>query len=72
MAVTDKDGKFEIKNLPVGQWEFVCWHEKASFLTEVVRAGKRAEWKRGRVQVRIQAGDNDMGVVSVRPAQFKK
>jgi len=71
MAVTDKDGKFEIKNLPVGQWEFVCWHEKASFLTEVVRAGKRAEWKRGRVQVRIKGGDNDMGAVTVRPTQFK-
>jgi len=72
MAVTDKDGKFEIKNLPVGQWEFVCWHEKASFLTDVVRSGQSAQWKRGRVQVRIQSGDNDLGVVSVKPTQFTK
>jgi len=28
-AVTDADGKFEIPNLPAGDWEFVVWHGKA-------------------------------------------
>lgn len=27
-AVTDKDGKFEIKDLPPGEYEVVAWHEK--------------------------------------------
>jgi plastocyanin len=27
-AVTDEDGKFEIKNAPVGNWNIVYWHEK--------------------------------------------
>ena len=31
-AVTDKDGKFEIKGLPTGEHEFVMWHEKADRL----------------------------------------
>ena len=26
-AVTDEDGKFEIKNAPVGQFRIVYWHE---------------------------------------------
>ncbi|MGL6074193.1 MAG: hypothetical protein ACRC8S_08530 [Fimbriiglobus sp.] len=26
-AITDKDGKFEIKDLPAGKWRVVYWHE---------------------------------------------
>ena len=26
-AITDKDGNFEIKNLPAGKWRLVYWHE---------------------------------------------
>ncbi len=37
MAVTDQQGRFQIKGLPVGQWEFAFWHERAQFLTEVVQ-----------------------------------
>jgi plastocyanin len=32
MAVTDAEGKFEIKNLPAGKHEFVVWHEKKGYL----------------------------------------
>ena len=71
MAVTDKDGRFEIKNLPVGEWEFACWHERASFLTEVERSGKPNKWKRGRVKLQIQPGENDLGVVAVKPTLFR-
>ena len=28
-VVTDAEGKFEIKDVPAGEWEFVVWHEKA-------------------------------------------
>ena len=26
-AVTDQDGKFEVSNVPAGQYEIVAWHE---------------------------------------------
>jgi hypothetical protein len=26
-AITDQDGKFEIKDAPVGKWRIVYWHE---------------------------------------------
>jgi len=31
-AVTDKDGKFEIKNAPAGKYRLVVWHEKVGYL----------------------------------------
>ena len=31
-AVTDEDGKFEIKNAPVGKFRMVVWQEKVGFL----------------------------------------
>jgi len=31
-AVTDADGKFEIKNAPPGKWKMVVWHEAKGFL----------------------------------------
>ena len=30
-AVTDKDGKFEIKNAPVGDFRIIYWHESTGF-----------------------------------------
>ncbi|MFM8217602.1 MAG: hypothetical protein ACKOJF_01615, partial [Planctomycetaceae bacterium] len=31
MAVTDVEGKFEIKNLPAGKHEFIVWHERKGY-----------------------------------------
>ncbi len=71
MAVTDEHGKFEIKNLPVGKWEFAFWHERASFLTDVTVNNKPAGWKRGRADIEIKPGDNELGVVTVEPAALQ-
>ena len=35
MAVSDDNGKLEIKNLPAGEWSFQIWQEKAGYLREV-------------------------------------
>ncbi len=72
MAVTDKDGKFTIKNLPVGEWEFVVWHEKPTFVTDVVRSEEPCHWKRGRFRWQIKSGDNDLGVVHVAAKLFQE
>ena len=31
-AVTSKDGKFEIKKLPEGQYDFIVWHELTGYI----------------------------------------
>lgn len=35
-AVTDREGKFELKNLPPGEYEIEAWHEKLGVLTQKV------------------------------------
>src|SRR5262245_9388442 len=66
-AVSDKDGKFSIKNLPVGEHTFVVWNNK--FISNVMVNGKAPSppWARGRVKMNIKAGQNSLGKVEVTP-----
>lgn len=32
MALTDKEGKFKIENLPEGEYEFTVWHERVGYI----------------------------------------
>jgi hypothetical protein len=64
-AVTDKDGKFSIKNLPVGEHTFIVWHP-TGYLVDVTVDGKATKWQigdraKGRVKVAIKAGANSLG-----------
>jgi hypothetical protein len=72
-AVSDKDGKFEIKDLPAGsELEFQVWQEKAGNVDKVSIGGKDAKWKRGRFKYTIKPGANDLGDIKLDPAQFNK
>jgi hypothetical protein len=67
-AISDKDGKFAIKNLPVGEHTFVVWSNK--FVSNVTVDGKAPtapQWARGRVKLIIKAGPNSLGKVEVTP-----
>jgi hypothetical protein len=70
-AVSAGDGAFTIANLPVGKWEFQAWHEIPNYLTEVDRGGKKEKWKKGKFEVEIKPGDNDLGALVIDLAQFK-
>ena len=72
MAVTDKDGKFEIKNLPVGEHTFQVWQEAAGYVSSVVIDGKKTKWSKGRFEHTVNDGDNNLGVIKVEPSLFKK
>lgn len=61
VAVTDEHGRFEMKNLPAGEQTFVVWHELPGYVSEVTRGGKVETWNRGKVTVRVSAGENDFG-----------
>lgn len=58
-ATTDKTGKFTIKNIPAGEWEFQLWHESVGYF-----AAKPA-WDKGRLTQKIKAGANDLGEVKL-------
>lgn len=71
MAVTDADGAFELRDLPVGTWQFMCWHETAGYLSRVQVHGRAEEWKRGIATFTIQPGQEDLGDILLSPALFK-
>ncbi len=60
MAVTGEDGKFEIKNLPVGEHEFQLWNNV--YLKEL-KTALGATDARGRIKVTIRPGVNDLGKI---------
>src|SRR5438270_1218014 len=40
-AVTDKDGKFELKDVPPGTYTIEAWHEKGGAMTQSVTLGEK-------------------------------
>lgn len=46
-AITDKDGKFEIKNAPEGKLQLIVWHGKSGFITKNKARGEEIELKKG-------------------------
>jgi plastocyanin len=65
-AVTAADGSFTINNLPARKLEFQVWQEKAGYLVA------KSDWKRGRFEMEIKPGVNDLGVIKVSPSLFEK
>jgi hypothetical protein len=72
MGVSDEDGRFQIKDLPVGKWTFQVWHEKAGYVTQVKTREKASTWPRGRVELSIKTGDNDLGEILLSAELFAK
>jgi plastocyanin len=66
-AVSDADGNFTIKNLPAGEkLEFQVWQEKAGYLEA------KSDWKKGRFEMTLKPGENNLGVIKIKPAVFAK
>lgn len=67
VAVSDKDGNFEIKDLPAEKLEFTVWQEKSGYLAA------KSDWsKKGAFEMKIKPGDNDLGEIKVSPKLFEK
>ena len=70
--ISDRGGKFEIKNLPAGtELEFQVWHEKAGWVKKAIIGGNDAGWQLGRFKMTLKTGDNELGEIKLDPAQFK-
>jgi hypothetical protein len=72
MGVSDENGKVTIKNLPVGDWTFQFYHEKSGYVSEAKQKGKAVKIRRGRMEVSVKSGSNDLGEYQVPASLFKK
>ncbi len=72
VAISNDKGEFEIKNIPVGQHEFVFWHEgKGNMRDLALKSGKTD--RRGRAKLKIVAGETlDLGEIKVPVAALGK
>ena len=71
MAASDENGELVIENLPVGKWTFQLWQEKAGYVAKAKQNGKSVSWRRGRMEVEIKPGENDLGEIKLAPSLFK-
>ncbi len=70
-ALSDDNGELTIEGLPAGQkLVFRAYHEAGS-IQEVEVAGKQEEWRRGRFEVEIKPGLNDLGTIVVPAKTFR-
>jgi hypothetical protein len=72
MAVSDKDGKFEIKNVPAGKQPFAFWHESKAYIRDLKVGSAKAD-RKGQVTLDIKPGATlDLGDITVTPALLGK
>lgn len=71
-GVSGEDGTLTITGLPAGEEiEFRVYHELGK-IADVIVDGKPATWKRSRFDVKIKAGENNLGTVIVPASAFEK
>lgn len=71
MAVSGKDGKFTIENLPVGKHKFQIWHEIPGNIKEVTLGGKVLKDRKGVVEIEVKPGQNDLGDIVIDADSLK-
>jgi plastocyanin len=72
VGISDGKGEFEIKNIPVGQHEFVFWHEAKGNMRDLTLEGGKTD-RRGRAKLKIAAGETlDLGEIKVPSAALGK
>jgi hypothetical protein len=64
VAVTDAEGRFTLKNLPLGTWEFTTWHRRSGWL-------RTTDWPKGRFTQEIKAGEQVLGEIKVPKELFE-
>ena len=72
MAITDTDGRFELKNLPTEKLTLKVWHEKVGFIKMVKIDGEDADWKKGRYLVDLADGEKAVHQYQVAPELLTK
>lgn len=72
-GVSDEKGMLKIEKLPAGKpITFKVWHENMDkSIDQVTFGGKPVDWTKGNVELTLKPGMNDLGVVKIKPDEFK-
>jgi len=65
-AVSDRQGKVTLKNVPVGEWTFILWHEAGGYIKKGTLDGAAAEWPKGRIKLKVEPKVNQVGVIKLK------
>lgn len=71
-AVSNEKGELTIENIPAGKWTFTIWHEGCGFVTSGKKDGKDAKWAKGKIDLEIKKGDNNLGEIKIPVAVLTK
>tara|TARA_R110002072_G_scaffold233795_1_gene391351 strand:- start:18976 stop:19806 length:831 start_codon:yes stop_codon:yes gene_type:complete len=71
VAVSDSHGRFQIRDLPPGEWTFQFWQEKAGYLSKMELQSGTVEDKKGIYRLTVKPGKNELGEISVDISLFK-
>ncbi len=69
-VVTDDDGRFELKHVPAGKWQFRFWHERPGYVTRLTRGEEIFELERGVWEIDVQGEELNLGELTVDGAAF--
>ncbi len=69
MACTDENGRFTIKDLPVGTHTFRIWHERAGYLASIFTAINEVEDRR-QLTITVKPGLNELPTAKMPPKHF--
>ncbi|MEP3477919.1 MAG: hypothetical protein ABJZ55_01610 [Fuerstiella sp.] len=72
VAVTDENGRFEIPNVPYGEWEFRMWHERPGYLNEITVDGTPKTLKRGTLKIAVDETTLQVGQIQVDAVHFEE
>ncbi len=71
VAITDADGNFELKNVPVGEWKFRFWHERPGYLKTLTQNGSETPMTKGAWSLSVtDSALMDLGELIAAPDQF--
>ena len=72
VGISNEHGVIEIRDLPVGKIIFKLWHEHSvKSMDSGELNGKSASWPKGRIEVDLKPGMNDLGKISFKAEKFK-
>ena len=73
VAITDADGKFEIQDIPAGEWTFKFWHERSGFLHSLQNTSGPLALQKGAIVLNVIEGEElDLGELSANEIQFQR